>query len=229
MQSLYNYNIFISFKAYRNFGNRIKSMRKKLDELTNALPSPIPSPDINAPSPEPDNDFVLPGEQNFYNSMNGFSSYVNSSLPFDISDFRNTSSRPDGQPIQSIQVIQSRAEEGAAPISDFYKSLIPSQLDAFPPNPSGPTFGYGSKNFNGPPPPPMPVLYGKTMQQSMQQNSFAPPPPPPPNMGYNPAEQMYGNLPMMPPPMPPALDRSTDEYDPWNELPWNASQVNILT
>lgn len=52
--------------AYRNFGNRIKMMKKKLDELTKSLPSPIPSPDINAPSPGPaDNDFVLPGEKDF--------------------------------------------------------------------------------------------------------------------------------------------------------------------
>lgn len=52
--------------AYRNFGNRIKTMKRRLDELVKTLPSPIPSPDINAPSPGPaDNDFVLPGEKNF--------------------------------------------------------------------------------------------------------------------------------------------------------------------
>lgn len=52
--------------AYRNFGNRVKIMRRKVDELTKTLPSPIPSPDINAPSPGPaDNDFVLPGEKEF--------------------------------------------------------------------------------------------------------------------------------------------------------------------
>lgn len=52
--------------AYRNFGKRIMTMKRKLDEMMNALPSPIPSPDINAPSPGPtDVDFVLPGEKNF--------------------------------------------------------------------------------------------------------------------------------------------------------------------
>lgn len=45
--------------AYRNFNNRVKTMKRKLDELCTTLPSPIPSPDINAPSPEPDNDFGL--------------------------------------------------------------------------------------------------------------------------------------------------------------------------
>lgn len=51
--------------AYRNFGNRIKTMKRKLEELAKSLPSPIPSPDINAPSPGPDNDLVLPGEKDF--------------------------------------------------------------------------------------------------------------------------------------------------------------------
>lgn len=52
--------------AYRNYGNRIKTMKRRLEELTKTLPSPIPSPDINAPSPGPaDNDFVLPGEKKF--------------------------------------------------------------------------------------------------------------------------------------------------------------------
>lgn len=52
--------------AYRNYGNSIKTMKRRLEELTKTLPSPIPSPDINAPSPGPaDNDFVLPGEKNF--------------------------------------------------------------------------------------------------------------------------------------------------------------------
>lgn len=52
--------------AYRGFGNRIKAMKRKLDELVITLPSPMPSPDINAPSPGPaDNDFMLPKEKGF--------------------------------------------------------------------------------------------------------------------------------------------------------------------
>lgn len=52
--------------AYRNYGNSIKTMKRRLEDLSKTLPSPIPSPDINAPSPGPaDNDFVLPGEKNF--------------------------------------------------------------------------------------------------------------------------------------------------------------------
>ena len=56
--------IFLYFKqAYRNFGSRVKHLKKKLDELLPMLTSPIPSPDINAPSPSPDSDIDLPGEE----------------------------------------------------------------------------------------------------------------------------------------------------------------------
>ncbi|KZC04882.1 Regulation of nuclear pre-mRNA domain-containing protein 2 [Dufourea novaeangliae] len=50
--------------AYRNFGSRVKNLKKKLDELLPTLVSPIPSPDINAPSPSPDSDIDLPGDEN---------------------------------------------------------------------------------------------------------------------------------------------------------------------
>ncbi|XP_055546292.1 uncharacterized protein LOC129730760 isoform X2 [Wyeomyia smithii] len=77
--------------AYRNFGNRLKSMKKKLDELTTTLPSPIPSPDINAPSPEPDMDLQLPDDQSFFNVNGMMNSYMDGNLPFDINDFRRDS------------------------------------------------------------------------------------------------------------------------------------------
>ncbi|KAG8317677.1 Regulation of nuclear pre-mRNA domain-containing protein 2 [Homalodisca vitripennis] len=48
--------------AYRNFSKRVENLKKKLDELTNDLPSPVPSPDINAPSPSPESDIDLPDD-----------------------------------------------------------------------------------------------------------------------------------------------------------------------
>uniref|UniRef100_A0A8D8XC06 Regulation of nuclear pre-mRNA domain-containing protein 2 n=1 Tax=Cacopsylla melanoneura TaxID=428564 RepID=A0A8D8XC06_9HEMI len=46
--------------AYKNFGSRVKTMKRKLDDLVSTLPSPVPSPDINAPSPSPHDDIDLP-------------------------------------------------------------------------------------------------------------------------------------------------------------------------
>ncbi|XP_053691520.1 uncharacterized protein LOC128740036 isoform X2 [Sabethes cyaneus] len=108
--------------AYRNFGNRLKSMKKKLDELTTTLPSPIPSPDINAPSPEPDMDLQLPDDQSFFNVNGMMNSYMDGNLPFDINDFRRDS--PTTNAVQSIQVINSRKEESEG-VNDFLKTFFP--------------------------------------------------------------------------------------------------------
>ncbi|XP_067624129.1 uncharacterized protein [Eurosta solidaginis] len=114
--------------AYKNFGSRIKLVKKKLDEITPNLPSPIPSPDINAPSPEPDADLPLPDDQSpisinlFKSTINGYSSYLDSNkLPFDINDFKSddSSSNKSSQP---IEVIGSRSDdESYTPNADFYK------------------------------------------------------------------------------------------------------------
>lgn len=49
--------------AYKTFGQRVKQLKRKLDELTPKLPSAAPSPpqrDEDVPSPGPDEDFDLP-------------------------------------------------------------------------------------------------------------------------------------------------------------------------
>ena len=38
-------------QAYKNFGQRVNNQRKKLEEHKKGLPSPIPSPSHDAPSP----------------------------------------------------------------------------------------------------------------------------------------------------------------------------------
>ncbi|KAG8222834.1 hypothetical protein J437_LFUL010346 [Ladona fulva] len=50
--------------AYKNFGSRVKNLKRRLDELIPSLKdcSPVPSPDVNAPSPSPDSDIELPEE-----------------------------------------------------------------------------------------------------------------------------------------------------------------------
>lgn len=42
--------------AYKTFASRVKTMKRKVDEMKEKLPSPVPSPDIDAPSPSPDSD-----------------------------------------------------------------------------------------------------------------------------------------------------------------------------
>lgn len=44
------------------FGTRVKTFQKKLEEHKQTLSSPLPTPDINAPSPTSDTDIDLPEE-----------------------------------------------------------------------------------------------------------------------------------------------------------------------
>ena len=38
-------------QAYKNFGARVANLKKKLEDYKNTLPSPVQSPEIDAPSP----------------------------------------------------------------------------------------------------------------------------------------------------------------------------------
>ncbi|KAK5649068.1 hypothetical protein RI129_003960 [Pyrocoelia pectoralis] len=46
--------------AYRTFAARVKTLKKKLDEKIPSLASPVPSPDVNAPSPSSESEIDLP-------------------------------------------------------------------------------------------------------------------------------------------------------------------------
>lgn len=51
--------------AYKTFASRVKTMKKRADELKERLPSPVPSPDIDAPSPSPDSDLDFPLDNSY--------------------------------------------------------------------------------------------------------------------------------------------------------------------
>lgn len=217
--------------AYKNFGNRIKVMKKKLEEIAPTLPSPIPSPDINAPSPEPDADIILPDEQNsicasmFKNSSNGYNSYMDTTLPFDINDFKRDSPRHsyDGSSssTQPIQVINSRLEEKN--ISNF------NMDDYFKPVNSGNAYPTTTPL----PVPPVPRYERSQSGISSYSDSYS-------DGAYNPLDTPYtndsnylssasssydGNMPLMPPPpMPPGLTGQNDDFSSWDlEMSWNSA------
>lgn len=163
------------------------------------LPSPIPSPDINAPSPEPDNDdFNLPGNVNFYNSnMNGtFGSFLNDGpLPFDVSEFYRESP-PPVEHNQSIQVIQSQEQPlPTAPLNDFYNNIMPQKMEAY-----NPALGYND-SYRQPQQPPLPA------SAPMNFICTAPPPPPPTSQNNNNSSLNSSN---------------NDDYS-WNE--WNLHHI----
>uniref|UniRef100_A0A1A9W0E2 Regulation of nuclear pre-mRNA domain-containing protein 2 n=1 Tax=Glossina brevipalpis TaxID=37001 RepID=A0A1A9W0E2_9MUSC len=173
-------NKFLS-KAYKNFGSRIKLVKKKLDEISPNLPSPIPSPDVNAPSPEPDTDLQLPDEQTtismdfLKSSFNGYSSYLDCNLPFDINDFKRkeNSLKSSSQP---IEVIGSRSDdENFNSNSEYYKT---ESISAYP--------GSNNVQIPGIPVPAVPSGgYTSLARAAQQYNDVLPPPPTPPIFSLN--------------------------------------------
>ncbi|XP_030567887.1 uncharacterized protein LOC115767720 isoform X3 [Drosophila novamexicana] len=235
--------------AYKSFGTRIKIVKRKLDEVIPTLSSPIPSPDINAPSPERDADLQLPDENNsplgvnlFSGSgLNGFASYLDGGqLPFDINDFKRESSGKDRG--SAIEVIGSRSDdESYTPNASYYKPEPLSSSSYSNNNANGnsgsaiPGLGGGGGNgssdeynpsqvqsgYGGVLPPPAPPIFGGTTQE------YAPPPPP--HHGYGQTESQYTPAPLNsnpmapPPPMPPAIS-STGGVDDFNST-WDMSMT----
>ncbi|XP_055376703.1 regulation of nuclear pre-mRNA domain-containing protein 2 [Condylostylus longicornis] len=172
--------------AYKNFGLRIKSVKKKLDDVMPNLPSPIVSPDINAPSPEPDADIALPDDDNTLNlnllSAGGSTSYVSymdGNLPFDINDFKSESST-NKQIIsqldlnaQAIEVISTRKEEKTQRI-DYELNTFSSPISKLYSN----DYNQPVNTFNAP----APFALNVTQQSSsiLPKSTLIPPPPIPP-------------------------------------------------
>lgn len=176
-------------------------IQTEINTKASSLPSPIPSPDINAPSPEPDNDFVLPTEMNLYNSNGTFGSFLNEgSLPFDLNEFYRESPPPVDQ--NQIPVLQSQEQQQhtkGAPIAEFYNPLMP-------PNPA---INYADPLYRPPQqPPPLPQA---AIVSNTPSNFICTAPPPPPTQP--PISEFF-------PPLPTAssINSSNDDYS-WND--WN--------
>ncbi|KAM8716751.1 hypothetical protein ACLKA7_003598 [Drosophila subpalustris] len=225
--------------AYKSFGTRIKIVKRKLDEVIPTLSSPIPSPDINAPSPERDADLQLPDETNSPlglnlfsgGGLNGFASYLDAGqLPFDINDFKRESAGKDRG--SAIEVIGSRSDdESYTPSANYYKPEPYGSSSANGSSSSG-IPGLGGNNasdeynpvqvqtsYGSLLPPPAPPIFGESSQE------YAPPPPP--HHGYGQTESQYtpaalnSNQMAPPPPMPPPL-ASANSADDFNST-WDMS------
>ncbi|XP_055859393.1 regulation of nuclear pre-mRNA domain-containing protein 2 isoform X2 [Episyrphus balteatus] len=223
--------------AYKNFGSRIKLVKKKLDEITPNLPSPIPSPDINAPSPEPDSDINLPDEQSpsmniFKSAFNGYTSYLDGKLPFDINDFKRDDSPKVPNALtasQPIEVIASRTDSDVLDDSfsgpGFYKpepinsmaSINPYSASTITlPMPTGqPEYSSlarpTSSNYVSPS-----LSYGGG-HTSNRYNPMVPNYASDSSYISNSSNNSYdASMPLMPPPMPPSLGGNGSQSDDFN-------------
>ncbi|XP_023937662.1 uncharacterized protein LOC112045618 isoform X2 [Bicyclus anynana] len=131
--------------AYKNFGSRVRALKRKLDELIPTLPSAAPSPpqrDEDVPSPGPDEDLDLPTQtesteddaynidQTFNTSLSdgslynlGLSSFLTSDNP--LAMFNDTLDL-DLSSANRIEVINSRpSDKQDFDISDILNSFEP--------------------------------------------------------------------------------------------------------
>lgn len=235
--------------AYRNYGNSIKIMKRRLEDLSKTLPSPIPSPDINAPSPGPaDNEFDLPGEKNFNqvslpfafsltlfdeissmisvaSEQNVFSTQSNRMGYMDSGrlpfDINDFSASSPKSSEAHIQVIDSTSSKENE-IDDFFKTLMhDTYTPAIPPQPVP---AVGSTN------------YYDSVFQPQQTSSYDPFSQyenstvntsaslfsnDANNSAYNSSYSNTFNTPITQPPLPP----SSNQQDSWEmDMSWNASQ-----
>ncbi|XP_048004711.1 formin-like protein 3 isoform X2 [Leguminivora glycinivorella] len=135
--------------AYKNFGARVRALKRKLDELIPTLPSAAPSPpqrDEDVPSPGPDEDLDLPNvgdedndvsyniDKTFNTSLSadgslynmGLSSFLNSDNALAL--FNESPPNTNINSTNKIEVISSRPSENQDfNINDFLKTLVPSE------------------------------------------------------------------------------------------------------
>ncbi|XP_026316179.1 uncharacterized protein LOC113227459 isoform X2 [Hyposmocoma kahamanoa] len=135
--------------AYKNFGARVRALKRKLDELIPTLPNAAPSPpqrDEDVPSPGPDEDLDLPAavgnndgdddisyniDQTFNSSMSadgslynmGLSSFLSSDNPMAL--FNESTDNINSA--NKIEVINNRpSEKQDFDINNFLKTLVPN-------------------------------------------------------------------------------------------------------
>ncbi|XP_064474760.1 regulation of nuclear pre-mRNA domain-containing protein 2-like [Ornithodoros turicata] len=124
--------------AYKNFGNRVKSLKKKLEARVKTLPSPVPSPTPDAPSPtNSDDGLQLPPVQD----IGEFGDLGGGTTMMEHNDTPNSAPSPEGSPVGLSPVVPgaAAAPTGASsgstdPLSSFMSqspSVLSSWLDAF--------------------------------------------------------------------------------------------------
>ncbi|XP_050554342.1 regulation of nuclear pre-mRNA domain-containing protein 2 isoform X5 [Spodoptera frugiperda] len=181
--------------AYKNFGARVKALKRKLDELIPTLPNAAPSPpqrDEDVPSPGPDEDLELPVPENTgdddeiaYNIDQTFNSSIaadGSLYNLGLTSFL-TSENPMALFNESSDILNSKEPE---PYHQEAASSWNSTNWSMPRvNPTLNSNVFTDTPESPPPaprpiPPPEPVRYPQEIPTDVDHRGILPPPPPPP-------------------------------------------------
>ncbi|XP_047036695.1 regulation of nuclear pre-mRNA domain-containing protein 2 isoform X7 [Helicoverpa zea] len=204
--------------AYKNFGARVRALKRKLDELTPSLPNAAPSPpqrDEDVPSPGPDEDLELPvptdgGDED--------------EIAYNIDQTFNSSIAADGSLYNLGLTSFLTSDNPMALFNESTENVNNDEPEPYHPEPTSPW----SSNWNMPrgvpplaagvfadtpespppaprPPPPEPLHYPQEIPTDVDHRGILPPPPPPPTLPLlGQLEDVdHRMLPTLPP--PPAL------------------------
>ncbi|XP_022837424.1 regulation of nuclear pre-mRNA domain-containing protein 2 isoform X5 [Spodoptera litura] len=181
--------------AYKNFGARVKALKRKLDELIPTLPNAAPSPpqrDEDVPSPGPDEDLELPVPENTgdddeigYNIDQTFNSSIaadGSLYNLGLTSFL-TSENPMALFNESTDILNSKEPEPYHP--EAASSWNNTNWNIARVNPTLNTNVFTDTPESPPPaprpiPPPEPVRYPQEIPTDVDHRGILPPPPPPP-------------------------------------------------
>ncbi|KAK4883913.1 hypothetical protein RN001_000184 [Aquatica leii] len=182
--------------AYRTFSTRVKNLKKKLDEKLPTLSSPVPSPDINAPSPSSDSDIELSIVTTAAAVTTAPPTPVTTEVLFTNPGYYNPVPPPD---------IETNFNQG-----NNFSSFIGSNMSFNLGNLNTSSLFSGNK-VTSTTPPPVPTTPSYSINNTISSlfpSISCPPPPPSPTANYP-----YGtsHAPLLPPPMPP-FSKAEDRY-----------------
>ncbi|KAL3289108.1 hypothetical protein HHI36_003549 [Cryptolaemus montrouzieri] len=194
-------DVKIVANAYKAFGTRVKTFQKKLEDHKANLVSPIPSPDINAPSPSSDSDIDLPdgnGGEIQDVQINVPQQKVKILSDVDLSSVQITNANYyNPVPAPSSETSSQYAANG---FTSFMTSSLPFNLSNFN------TSGLFSSNTTSPTAQTTDSSFGSLSSilpvTSQPPPSLSQPPPPPKTEAYSYATDLH-STPLLPPPMPP--------------------------
>ncbi|XP_063897180.1 regulation of nuclear pre-mRNA domain-containing protein 2 isoform X10 [Helicoverpa armigera] len=205
--------------AYKNFGARVRALKRKLDELTPSLPNAAPSPpqrDEDVPSPGPDEDLELPvptdgGDED--------------EIAYNIDQTFNSSIAADGSLYNLGLTSFLTSDNPMALFNESTENVNNDEPEPYHPEPTSPWSSNWSMPRGVPPlvagvfadtpespppaprplPPPEPVHYPQEIPTDVDHRGILPPPPPPPTLPLlGQLEDVdHRMLPTLPP--PPAL------------------------
>lgn len=141
-----NEEVKIVANAYRNFAARVKGVRSKLSSNSTTFPSPYPSPVLDAPSPNSDDDLVLPANSSPLPGLKSLLNVFNEERTNKVSSLdKRLSNLMQNLPINQLQMPKDEHQDRSASQANKATPSQPHQVAA---NPQQSSAGHPMNQFS---------------------------------------------------------------------------------